>query len=216
MLKRMRRRQWSGVRRSRSCPKRAMVVRRKRLLHKESIRQVCARPELVPSALRTDAPVRFLEDVVAAIVRRFLFVFFSVVFLEGTGSTVGYRMAWLASAQALCRATERRSGPSRAAWTDGSAGWRGGGPWTGWKAAGIGAMQSCVRSAAGDRRAPRGAAGQRSGPSQAAWIVGSASWRDGGPQTYWKAAGSGAVRSCRRSVAGDRRGRLELERCWQA
>ncbi len=119
MLKRMRWRQWSGVRRSRSCPKQAMVVRRKRLLHKESIRQVCARPELVPSALRTDAPVVFLEGVVAAIVRRFLLVFFSVVFLEGTGSTVGYRMstvgpcmAWLAGVQALRGATEQRSGPS--------------------------------------------------------------------------------------------------------
>jgi hypothetical protein len=71
-------------------------------------------------------------------------------------------------------------------------------------------MQSCVRSAAGDQRAPRGAAGQRSGPSQAAWIVGSASWRDGGPQTYWKAAGSGAVRSYVRSAAGnDRRLRIK-------
>ena len=216
MRKRMRRRKWSGARRTRSCAKREMVVKRKWLRHRENVHRVGARPELVPSVSRPDAPARLLEDVVAAIVRRFLLVFFPVVFLEGTGSTVGYRMAWLASAQALCRATERRSGPSRAAWTDGSAGWRGGGPWTGWKAAGIGAMQSCVRSAAGDRRAPRGAAGQRSGPSQAAWIVGSASWRDGGPQTYWKAAGSGAVRSCRRSVAGDRRGRLELERCWQA
>jgi len=92
-----------------------MVVRRKRLLHKESIRQVCARPELVPSALRTDAPVMFLEDVVSAIVRRFLFVFFSVVFLEGTGSTVGPCMAWLAGVQALRSATEQRSGPSQAA-----------------------------------------------------------------------------------------------------
>ena len=152
MLKRMRRRQWSGVRRSRSCPKRAMVVRRKRLLHKESIRQVCARPELVPSALRTDAPVRFLEDVVASMYRVFLFGVFFSVFLEGTWSAVGYRVAWLAGVQALRSVTERRSGPSQAAWAGGSAGWWGGGPQTRWKAAGIGAVQSYVRSAAGNDR----------------------------------------------------------------
>ena len=87
-------------------------------------------------------------------------VFFQVVFLA---STVGPCMAWLAGVQALRSATEQRSGPSQAAWAGGSAGWWG-----------------------------------------------------GGPQTRWKAAGSGAMRSCRRSVAGDRRGRLELARCWQA
>ena len=152
MLQRMRRRQWSGARRSRSCPKQAMVARRTRLLHKENVRRVGARPELVPSVSRTDAPARFLEDGVAAIVRHFLFVFSSVVFLEGTWSTTGYRMAWLAGVQALRSATEQRSGPSQAAWTVGSAGWRGGGPWTNWRAAGIGAMRSRMRSVAGDRR----------------------------------------------------------------
>jgi hypothetical protein len=152
MRKRMRRRKWSGARLTRSCAKRAMVVKRKWLRHKENVHRVGARPELVPSVSRSDDPARLLEDVVAAIVRRFLLVFFSVVFLEGTGSTVGYRMAWLAGAQALCRATERWPGPGRAAGTVGSAGWRGGGPWTGWSAAGIGAMRSRMRSAAGDRR----------------------------------------------------------------
>jgi hypothetical protein len=151
MLKRMRRRQWSGARRSRSCPKQVMVVRRKRLLHKKKVRRVGARPELVPSVLCTDAPAR-LEDVVASMNRAFLLVFFSVVFSEGTWSAVGYRVAWPAGVQALRSVTERRSGPSQATWAGGSAGWWGGGPQTRWKAAGSGAMRSCRRLVAGDRR----------------------------------------------------------------
>ena len=61
-------------------------------------------------------------------------------------------MAWHAGVQALRSATEQRSGPSQAAWAGGSAGWWGGGPQTRWKAAGSGAMQSYVRSAAGNDR----------------------------------------------------------------
>ena len=152
MRKRMRRRKWSGARLTRSCAKRAMVVKRKWLRHKENVHRVGARPELVPSVSCTDAPARFLEDVVASMNRAFLFVFFSVVFSEGTWSTVGYRMAWLAGVQALRSVTERRSGPSQAAWVGGSAGWWGGGPQTRWKAAGSGAMQSYVRSTAGNDR----------------------------------------------------------------
>lgn len=62
----------------------------------------------------------------------------------------------------------------------------------------------------------RSATERRSGPSQAAWTIGSAGWRGGGPWTGWNAAGIGAMRSRMRSAAGDRRSRLELERCWQA
>jgi len=131
MRKRMRRRKWSGARLTRSCAKRAMVVKRKWLRHKENVHRVGARPELVPSVSRTDAPARFLEDVVASMNRLFLFVFFSVVFPEGTWSTTGYRMAWLAGEQALNRTTERWPGRSQLDWTVGSASWRGGGPWTG-------------------------------------------------------------------------------------
>ena len=164
MQKRMRRRQWSGARRSRSCSKRAMVVRRKGLRHNENVRRVGARPELVPSVLCTCAPIRLLEDVVASKDSRyFLSGLFFAVFLESMESTVGHRMAWLDGVQALRRA-----------------------------------------------------AGQRSGPSQAAGTVGSAGWWDGGPQMCWKAAGICAIRSCKRSAAGDRRGRLELVRCWRA
>ena len=163
MQKRMRRRQWSGARRSRSCAKRAMVVRRKGLRHNENVRRVGARPELVPSVLCTCAPIRLLEDVVASKDRPFHFGLFFAVFLESMESTVGHWMAWLDGVQALRRA-----------------------------------------------------AGQRSGPSQAAGTVGSAGWWDGGPQMCWKAAGICAIRSCKRSAAGDRRGRLELVRCWQA
>ena len=115
MLKRMRRCPWSGARRSRSCPKQAMVVRRKRLLHKKTVRRVGARPELVPSVLCTDAPARLLEDVVASMNRCFLFVLFFAVFLESMKSTVKYRMAWLAGVQALRGAAEWLSGPSQAA-----------------------------------------------------------------------------------------------------
>ena len=164
MQKRMRRRQWSGARRSRSCAKRAMVVKRKWLRHKENVRRVGARPELVPSVLCTCAPIRLLEDVVASKDSRyFLSGLFFAVFLESMESTVGHRMVWLDGVQALRRA-----------------------------------------------------AGQRSGPSQAAGTVGSAGWWDGGPQMCWKAAGICAIRSCKRSAAGDRRGRLELVRCWRA
>ena len=164
MRKRMRRRKWSGTRLSRSCAKRAMVVKRKWLRHKENVHRVGARPELVPSVLCTCAPIRLLEDVVASKDSRyFLFGLFFAVFLESMESTVGHRMAWLDGVQALRRA-----------------------------------------------------AGQRSGPSQAAGTVGSAGWWDGGPQMCWKAAGICAIRSCKRSAAGDRRGRLELVRCWQA
>ncbi len=60
--------------------------------------------------------------------------------------------AWHGLLQALRSATEQRSGPSQAAWAGGSAGWWGGGPQTRWKAAGIGAVQSYVRSAAGNDR----------------------------------------------------------------
>ena len=95
MRKRMRRRKWSGARLTRSCAKRAMVVKRKWLRHKENVHRVGARPELVPSVSCTNAPARFLEDVVASMNRAFLFVFFSVVFSEGTWSTVGYRMVGL-------------------------------------------------------------------------------------------------------------------------
>ncbi len=56
----MRRRKWSGARLTRSCAKRAMVVKRKWLRHKENVHRVGARPELVPSVSRTDAPARFL------------------------------------------------------------------------------------------------------------------------------------------------------------
>ena len=153
MRKRMRRRKWSGTRLSRSCAKRAMVVKRKWLRHKENVHRVGARPELVPSVLCTCAPIRLLEDVVASKDSRyFLFGLFFAVFLESMESTVGHRMAWLDGVQALRRAAGQRSGPSQAAGTVGSAGWRGGGPWTGWNAAGIGAMRSRLRSAAGDRR----------------------------------------------------------------
>ena len=115
MRERMRRRSWSGARRSRSCAKRAIVVRRKWLRHKENVRRVGARPELVPSVLRTGAPARLLEDVVASMNRCFLFVIFFAVFLESMKSTVKYRMAWLAGVQALRGAAEWLSGPSQAA-----------------------------------------------------------------------------------------------------
>ena len=105
----------SGARRSRSCAKRAIVVRRKWLRHKENVRRVGARPELVPSVLRTGAPARILEDVVASMNRCFLFVIFFAVFLESMKSTVKYRMAWLAGVQALRGAAEWLSGPSQAA-----------------------------------------------------------------------------------------------------
>ena len=119
----MRRRQWTGALRSRSCAKRAMVVRRKRLRHKEDVRRVGARPRLVPSVLCAGAPAKLLEDAVASMNRYFLFViFFTAVFLESMKSTVGYRMAWLAGVQALRSAAKQRSGPSQAAQTVGSAG----------------------------------------------------------------------------------------------
>ena len=152
MRERMRRRSWSGARGSRSCAKRSIVVRHKWLRHKENVRRVGARPELVPSVLCTCAPIRLLEDVVASKDRPFLFGLFFAVFLGSMESTMGHRMAWLDGVQALRRAAGQRSGPSQAAGTVGSAGWRGGGPWTGWNAAGIGAMRSRMRSAAGDRR----------------------------------------------------------------
>jgi hypothetical protein len=142
MQKRMRRRQWSGARRSRSCAKGAMVVRRRRLWHKENVRRVGARPELVPSVLCAGAPAKLLEDVVASKDRLFLFIFFFAIFLECMESTVGYRMAWLAGVQALRRAAGQRSGPSLVVWAVGSAGWRDGGPQTCWKAAGSGAIRS--------------------------------------------------------------------------
>ena len=87
MQKRMRRRQWSGARRSRSCAKRAMVVRRKGLRHNENVRRVGARPELVPSVLCTCAPIRLLEDVVASKDRPFLFGLFFAVFLITGGKS---------------------------------------------------------------------------------------------------------------------------------
>ena len=152
MRERMRRRSWSGARRSRSCAKRAIVVRRKWLRHKENVRRVGARPELVPSVLRTGAPARLLEDVVASMNRCFLFVIFFAVFLESMKSTVKYRMAWLAGVQALRGAAEWLSGPSRTAWAVGSTGWWGGGPHTCWRAAGVGAIRLCRRSVACDRR----------------------------------------------------------------
>ena len=89
----MRRRQWTGALRSRSCAKRAMVVRRKRLRHKENVRRVGARPRLVPSVLCAGAPAKLLEDAVASMNRYFLFVIFFAPFLESMKSTVGYRMA---------------------------------------------------------------------------------------------------------------------------
>ena len=72
-------------------------MRRKWLRHKENVRRVGARPELVPSVLRTGAPARLLEDVVASMNRCFLFVIFFAVFLESMKSTVKYRMAWVFS-----------------------------------------------------------------------------------------------------------------------
>jgi hypothetical protein len=57
---------------------------------------------------------------------------------------------------------------------------------------------------------------QRSGPIHASQTVGMVSCWGGGPHTRCKAGGVGAVRSFRRLVAGDRRSRLELARCWQA
>ena len=142
MQRRVRRRQWSGARRFRSCAKGAVVVRRKRLRYKENVRRVGARPELVPRVLCAGAPAKLLEDVVASKDRLFLCIFFFAVFLECMESTVGYRMAWLAGVQALRRAARQRSGPSQAAWAVGSAGWRDGGPHTCWKAAGSGAIRS--------------------------------------------------------------------------
>ena len=70
---------------------------------KENVRQVDARPELVPSVLCTGAPARLLEDAVAStsMNRYFLFVIFFAVILDSMKSTVKYRMAWLAGVQAL-------------------------------------------------------------------------------------------------------------------
>ena len=123
MQKRMRRRQWSGARRSRSCAKRAMVVRRKGLRHNENVRRVGARPELVPSALCTCAPIRLLEDVVASKDRPFLVGLFFAVFLESMESTVGHRMAWLDGVQALRRVAGSEPG-GRDSWVGRLVGWR--------------------------------------------------------------------------------------------
>ncbi len=100
----------------------SITVRRKRLRHKENVRRVGTRPELVPSVLCTCAPARLLEDAVASKDRYFLFILFFAVFLESMESTVGYRMAWLAGVQALRSAIEWRSGPSQTAWAAGSVG----------------------------------------------------------------------------------------------
>ncbi len=74
MRKRMRQRKWSGARRTRSCAEREMVVERKWLRHRENVHRVGARPELIDESV--GAGHTAFEDDVAAIVRRFLFVFF--------------------------------------------------------------------------------------------------------------------------------------------
>ncbi len=145
------RRQWSGARRSRSCAKRAAkVVRRKWLWHQENVRRVGSSPELVPNVLRTDAPAKLLEDVIATQDRYFLFVLFFAVFLESMRVLWDTAWKWLAGVQALRSAAEQRSGPSQTAWAAGSVGWWAGGPQAGWQAAS--AIRSRRRSVAGDRR----------------------------------------------------------------